>query len=60
MVRRLGAGGYTAAMTETTGLADALIIRDLLDGRWADVGNEAREPAKDPRFHVEPAEDTLT
>lgn len=36
--------------------ADSGIIRDVLDGRWADVRREARELAKDPRFHVEPGE----
>jgi acyl-CoA oxidase len=40
--------------------ADAGIIRDLLDGRWADIRAQARELAKDPRFAVQYGEDTET
>jgi acyl-CoA oxidase len=40
--------------------ADAGIIRDVLDGRWRDIRERARELAKDPRFAVDIGEDTET
>jgi acyl-CoA oxidase len=40
--------------------ADADLIRDVLDGRWAAIRERARELAKDPRFAVEYGEDTET
>ncbi|SHG19403.1 Acyl-coenzyme A oxidase [Jatrophihabitans endophyticus] len=45
-------------MTHTLDAADSGILRDVLDGRWADVRREARELAKDPRFTVEVGQDT--
>ncbi|MGI8677755.1 MAG: acyl-CoA dehydrogenase family protein, partial [Jatrophihabitans sp.] len=47
-------------MTDALQPADAGIVRETLDGRWADVRNRARELAKDPRFAVEYGEDTET
>jgi acyl-CoA oxidase len=38
--------------------ADAGIIGALLDGRWRDIRERARELAKDPRFAVHIGEDT--
>jgi acyl-CoA oxidase len=40
--------------------ADAGIIREVLDGRWRETRERARELAKDPRFAVEVGEDTET
>jgi acyl-CoA oxidase len=40
--------------------ADAGLIRNLLDGRWGEIRERARELAKDPRFAVEIGEDTET
>jgi acyl-CoA oxidase len=40
--------------------ADAGIIRDVLDGRWREIRERARELAKEPRFAVEVGEDTET
>jgi acyl-CoA oxidase len=47
-------------MTDELAAADAGLIRDLLDGRWRDVRQRARDLAKDPRFAVEFGEDTET
>jgi acyl-CoA oxidase len=40
--------------------ADAEVIRQVLDGRWREIRERARELAKDPRFAVEMGEDTET
>ncbi len=40
--------------------ADAGIIREVLDGRWRETRERARELAKDPRFAVEVGEGTET
>jgi acyl-CoA oxidase len=49
-------------MTDTASLesADAGIIQQVLDGRWAEVRARSRELAKDPRFAVEYGEGTET
>jgi acyl-CoA oxidase len=41
-------------------VADAEIIRRVLDGRWVELRNRARKLAEDPRFAVEIGEDTET
>jgi acyl-CoA oxidase len=40
--------------------ADAGIIREVLDGRWREIRERARELAKDPRFAVHIGDDTET
>jgi acyl-CoA oxidase len=40
--------------------ADAGIIREVLDGRWREIRERARELAKDPRFAVHIGEDSET
>jgi acyl-CoA oxidase len=40
--------------------ADVEIIRTVLDGRWSEIRERARDLAKDPRFAVEIGEDTET
>ncbi|MDT4949526.1 MAG: acyl-CoA oxidase [Pseudonocardiales bacterium] len=49
-------------MTEPAqlGPADAVILRGVLDGRWAAVRERARELGKDPRFAVDYGEDMET
>ncbi|MCW2596821.1 MAG: hypothetical protein JWP39_2709, partial [Jatrophihabitans sp.] len=42
------------------GPADAVILRGVLDGRWAAVRERARELGKDPRFAVNYGEDMET
>jgi acyl-CoA oxidase len=42
------------------GPADSGIIREVLDGRWREIRERARELAKDPRFAVQIGEDTET
>ncbi len=47
-------------MRESLEAADAHVIRDLLDGRWGDIRERARELARDARFAVHIGEDTET
>jgi len=47
-------------MTDALAAADAAVIREVLDGRWAPIRRRARELGEDPRFAVEYGEDTET
>ncbi|GAB2480825.1 acyl-CoA dehydrogenase family protein [Jatrophihabitans fulvus] len=54
------ASSSESAQARKTGEVDTAVIRRVLDGRWQEVREHARELAQDPRFSPDPGEDVET